>query len=118
MKFVSSSTEHLALQHPQPSQPQHLHSKTENIAQKIAATLSNVYKTPTTAGGTLRRSSQHHIQSNVREPVVNEPGKESFIDAGTAASGSGAAGTKTATILVSKSKTKTGLPLLLKNSIN
>lgn len=29
-----------------------------------------------------------------------------------------ASGTKTATILVSKSKTKTGLPLLLKNSIN
>lgn len=28
------------------------------------------------------------------------------------------AGTKTATILVSKTKTKTGLPLLLKNSIN
>lgn len=27
-------------------------------------------------------------------------------------------GTKTATILVSKTKTKTGLPLLLKNSIN
>lgn len=30
----------------------------------------------------------------------------------------GAAAGKTATILVSKSKTKTGLPLLLKNSIN
>ncbi|BFF93834.1 homer protein homolog 1 [Drosophila madeirensis] len=36
-------------------------------------------------------------------------------EAAAAASGGGA---KTATILVSKSKTKTGLPLLLKNSIN
>ncbi|TDG47208.1 hypothetical protein AWZ03_006339 [Drosophila navojoa] len=35
-----------------------------------------------------------------------------------AASSGAAGGTKTATILVSKSKTKTGLPLLLKNSIN
>ncbi|XP_067625195.1 uncharacterized protein [Eurosta solidaginis] len=36
----------------------------------------------------------------------------------TQAGGGGAGGGKTATILVSKSKTKTGLPLLLKNSIN
>lgn len=42
----------------------------------------------------------------------------SVTDAAASGGAAAASGTKTATILVSKSKTKTGLPLLLKNSIN
>lgn len=42
----------------------------------------------------------------------------SVTEAAASGGAAAASGTKTATILVSKSKTKTGLPLLLKNSIN
>lgn len=45
-------------------------------------------------------------------------GANNTVGGGTAAASQGGVSGKTATILVSKSKTKTGLPLLLKNSIN
>lgn len=61
-------------------------------------------------------------QSNNPATYVVSPAKSSCGSAGpTSVAGAAAAGGvtgKTATILVSKSKTKTGLPLLLKNSIN
>lgn len=47
----------------------------------------------------------------------NMPIKSNSCIESTASTGS-SVGKKTATILVSKTKTKTGLPLLLKNSIN
>lgn len=56
----------------------------------------------------LQELHQHQLQTVPR----------SVTDAAASGGAAAASGTKTATILVSKSKTKTGLPLLLKNSIN
>lgn len=60
----------------------------------------------------LQELHQRQLQSVPRS--VTDAAASGGAGGGAAA----ASGTKTATILVSKSKTKTGLPLLLKNSIN
>lgn len=69
----------------------------------------------------FKTSQQQQQQSNNPATYVLSPAKSNVGGAGntggTAAATGGVSG-KTATILVSKSKTKTGLPLLLKNSIN
>lgn len=57
----------------------------------------------------------HLLQDLQQKPNLTSNPATYVVSGGA---GGGAAAGKTATILVSKSKTKTGLPLLLKNSIN
>ncbi|XP_037822951.1 uncharacterized protein LOC119611447, partial [Lucilia sericata] len=71
----------------------------------------------------LKFQQQHQFKTNQTTSQTNNPATYVLSPAKGAATSTGgtAAGGvsgKTATILVSKSKTKTGLPLLLKNSIN
>ena len=64
----------------------------------------------------VRKSSQ---QQQLQQQSNNQQSAAAAAEALLSPTKSGAQGSgKTATILVSKSKTKTGLPLLLKNSIN
>lgn len=63
----------------------------------------------------LQELHQRQLQTVQRSATTALTVTDAAVSGGAAAATSG---TKTATILVSKSKTKTGLPLLLKNSIN
>lgn len=65
----------------------------------------------------LQELHQRQLQTVQRSATTALTVTDAAVSGGAAAAAA-TSGTKTATILVSKSKTKTGLPLLLKNSIN
>jgi len=95
-------------------------STLSNVTSIHTQLQSSLYETQNTAqlqaldkhSELLQELHQRQLQT-VKRCCTPEANAASFSGAAAVA-----AGTKTATILVSKSKTKTGLPLLLKNSIN
>ncbi|EDW03047.1 GH11024 [Drosophila grimshawi] len=97
-------------------------STLSNVTSIHTQLQSSLYETQSTAQ--LKALDKHSMllqELHQRQLLQAAPRHSSAATEATDAvvsSGTAAAGTKTATILVSKSKTKTGLPLLLKNSIN
>ncbi|KAH8323434.1 hypothetical protein KR067_009536, partial [Drosophila pandora] len=77
---------------------------------------SSLYETQNTAQ--LKALDKHSALLQELHRRQAAPRRSAAVVAAEAAAATGSGGAKTATILVSKSKTKTGLPLLLKNSIN
>lgn len=90
-------------------------STLSNVTSIHTQLQSSLYETQNTAQ--LKALDKHSaLLQELHQRQLQTATSSALTDA--AASSGAAAGTKTATILVSKSKTKTGLPLLLKNSIN
>ncbi|KAH8251373.1 hypothetical protein KR200_001342, partial [Drosophila serrata] len=89
-------------------------STLSNVTSIQSQLQSSLYETQNTAQ--LKALDKHSALLQELHQRQATPRRNSVAAEAAAAAGSG--GAKTATILVSKSKTKTGLPLLLKNSIN
>ncbi|SPP85713.1 Hypothetical predicted protein [Drosophila guanche] len=101
-------------------------STLSNVTSIHTQLQSSLYETQNTAqlkaldkhSALLQELHQRQAAPRLRSSssvAASEAAAAAAAETAAAASGGGA---KTATILVSKSKTKTGLPLLLKNSIN
>lgn len=90
-------------------------STLSNVTSIQSQLQSSLYETQNTAQ--LKALDKHSaLLQELHQRQATPRRNSASAEAAAAAASSG--GAKTATILVSKSKTKTGLPLLLKNSIN
>ncbi|KAH8279925.1 hypothetical protein KR054_011329, partial [Drosophila jambulina] len=92
-------------------------STLSNVTSIQSQLQSSLYETQNTAQ--LKALDKHSaLLQELHQRQATPRRNSSAAEAAAAAAAAGSGGAKTATILVSKSKTKTGLPLLLKNSIN
>ncbi|KAH8351845.1 hypothetical protein KR084_000167, partial [Drosophila pseudotakahashii] len=91
-------------------------STLSNVTSIHTQLQSSLYETQNTAQ--LKAMDKHSALLQELHQRQAAPRRNSASAEAVAAAAAGSVGAKTATILVSKSKTKTGLPLLLKNSIN
>lgn len=92
-----------------------------SISDKITSHLQKALDKHTLLLQELKQQQQFKPSSQTNNPatyVVSPTRGGASAGGGGAGPVAGGISGKTATILVSKSKTKTGLPLLLKNSIN
>lgn len=91
-------------------------SNVTSIHTQLQSQSQSLYETQNSAQ--LKALDKHSALLQELHQRQLQTAPRSVTDAAASGGAAAASGTKTATILVSKSKTKTGLPLLLKNSIN